>query len=142
MIGAFIEWSPGRKDSPGYLIAENGCHLWVGAKREGYGAVDVETRLSLVHRVRYEKEVAPIPAGLVIDHKCRNRACCNPAHLEVVTIRENILRGDGLAARNARKTRCPQGHEYDFVNNRGNRCCLTCAHAQAKAYRRKRGIKT
>jgi hypothetical protein len=47
----------------------------------------------LVHRDVYEQLVGPIPEGLVLDHLCRNRSCCNPAHLEPVTTAENVRRG-------------------------------------------------
>lgn len=58
----------------------------------------------------------PIPDGLVLDHLCRNRACINPNHLEPVSTRVSILRGEGVMARHARKTHCPHGHPYDEPN--------------------------
>ena len=82
------------------------------------------------HRFAYELLVGPIPKGLTIDHvkskECISTLCVNPAHLEAVTLRENILRGNGLAAMNAKKTHCPQGHPYDYVNSAGARGCSIC----------------
>lgn len=69
-----------------------------------------------MHRVAYKEFVGPIADEVVLDHLCRNRACVNVAHLEPTTDRVNILRGDTIAARNAAKTHCPQGHPYDEVN--------------------------
>lgn len=51
------------------------------------------------HRVAYELEREPIPPGLEPDHLCKNRACVRPDHLELVTHRENVLRGDGFYAK-------------------------------------------
>lgn len=65
------------------------------------------------HRVSYETFKGPIPKGLTIDHLCRNTVCINPNHLEAVTLKENILRGDSPTARHRRSTHCPKGHSYD-----------------------------
>lgn len=70
------------------------CWVWTGNRTSaGYGQVWARRRMLLVHRVVYEQLVGPIPEGLVIDHLCRNRSCCNPAHLEPVTTAENVRRG-------------------------------------------------
>ena len=70
-----------------------GCWVWTGdINRNGYGRR--HSRTPVVHREVYSLLVESIPDGLVLDHKCKNRACCNPAHLEPVTVRENPLRGD------------------------------------------------
>jgi HNH endonuclease len=68
------------------------CWPWGGTiQSKGYGMVGGR----LVHRVVYELVHGTIPAGLTIDHLCRNRACANPSHLEAVTMKENYDRGEG-----------------------------------------------
>lgn len=88
------------------------CWPWLAAVgTHGYGVViTIDQRQTTAHRVAYELEVEPIREGLTIDHLCRNRVCMNPAHMEAVTQRENILRGNCMGARHARKTHCPRGH--------------------------------
>lgn len=115
------------------------CWLWTGyLKPNGYGSIWDGTRKVYAHRYAYELHRGPIPAGMQIDHLCLNKACVNPEHLEVVTQRTNLLRATGSPAENARKTHCPRGHEYDGVNNRGERVCRTCLRALQQA-RRARG---
>ena len=91
----------------------------------GYRMARHEGRVRAVHRLSYEHFIGPIPAGLIVDHLCRNRACWNPLHLEAVTNKENILRGESPPARNARKDSCPQcGGPY--TQQAGGRRCLRC----------------
>lgn len=98
-------------------VTAEGCWLWTGAKlASGYGSVRWQGRARVVHRVMYELEVGPIPAGLQLDHLCRVRACCNPTHLEPVTQAENVRRGHGFAGLNASKAECPSGHAYTPEN--------------------------
>jgi hypothetical protein len=100
---------------------EDGCWEWAGSlSPKGYGRFFLRAgRASKqAHRFAYELVVGPIPGDKCIDHLCRNPSCVNPSHLEVVTPRENTLRGTGLAARNAKKTHCPRGHEYTPENTR------------------------
>ncbi len=70
------------------------CWEWIGARGAGgrYGILMVGRRPKYVHRLMYERMIGSIPQRLVIDHLCRNTVCCNPAHLEVVTARENAKR--------------------------------------------------
>ena len=96
----------------------------------GYGCISVNGKQTLAHRLSYELSVGPIPEGLQIDHLCRNRACQNPNHLEAVTQKVNILRGNGYSARNARKTHCKYGHEFTeantYIRASNQRKCRTC----------------
>jgi len=106
------------------------CWLWTGAGTgNGYGKFWVFPRMVPAHRYAYEFCVGPIPEGLEIDHLCRVRNCVNPDHLEPVTHRENILRGETIMAKNAAQTHCKNGHPFDEANTyhyRGFRHCREC----------------
>ncbi len=113
------------------VIADNGCWVWTGGKaRGGYGKTTHNGKCGVAHRFVYEEMVGPVPAGLQLDHLCRNPACINPAHLEPVTPKENLMRGNTLQKANAAKTHCPQGHEYTHENTYrhadGRRVCIAC----------------
>lgn len=78
-------------------LADAGCWQWNGADNgHGYGCIDLGGRITYTHRLAYEAFFGPIPEGYDIDHLCRNRRCCNPFHLEAVTRRENLMRGETL----------------------------------------------
>ncbi len=78
-----------------YIVdPETGCWVWQGAKLPGgYGTMSRSGEQIYTHRYYYERAKGPIPAGLQLDHLCRNRACCNPDHLEPVTHAVNLQRG-------------------------------------------------
>lgn len=72
---------------------ETRCWEWCGElSSNGYGRVWLAGKRVAAHRAYYEQEIGPIPAGLQMDHLCRNKRCVNPAHLEPVTNRENQRR--------------------------------------------------
>lgn len=108
------------------------CWIWRGpVNADGYGRFTPgSSTQKSAHRVTYEEVFGPIPTGLQLDHRCRNRTCVNPLHLEPVTARENVMRGNGRAAINARKTHCVAGHEYTPANTYhskgGHRSCRAC----------------
>jgi len=129
------------------LIQWNGtpCWTWIGMifKRSGYGRVGWGYRhTECSHRVMYAWLVAPIPYRVSgqktpqLDHLCRNKLCCNPVHLELVSPRVNsVKRGTGLPAQNAQKTHCHKGHEFTLENTiwdtPSHRSCRICRQTKA-----------
>jgi hypothetical protein len=110
------------------------CWRWDGALNGyGYGVVsrypNGVKRRYMAHRVAYELIVGPIPTGLTIDHLCRNKRCVNPAHLEPVTDRVNILRAL------VQNLHCPKGHRYTGkLDSRGDRVCVECIRIKNARY--------
>lgn len=116
------------------------CWMWKAARSpRGYGVASENGKTAWAHRKVYHLLVGEIPPGLTIDHLCRNPGCVNPAHLEVVTGKENTLRGVSGPAKNAQKTKCPSGHPYNTVNTyrskRGRRHCRECMKLKCRAQR-------
>ena len=118
---------------------QNGCWNFMGArgKNDGYGRIGMGPRGSgtgLTHRVVYEHHHGPIPEGLDLDHLCRNRAGCNPEHLEPVTRLVNVNRG--LRGKGYGGTHCKRGHEYtpeNTVVTKTQRRCRTCQRMRRRA---------
>lgn len=119
-IGAEIKRGRPKKDPVErlrYVIAPDGCWNWSGCVgNQGYGQISVDGKQWRAHRLSFSLLVGPIPAGFQLDHLCRNRRCINPSHLQIVTTKQNVLRGRGLCAANSQKTHCPYGHPYDESN--------------------------
>lgn len=124
-----------------------GCWLWLGGLTHntvsGYGKTsfggnkDVST-----HRLMYEQFIGPIPVSKEIDHKCRVKCCCNPAHLEAIVHQDNSRRGTaGLATKifweNAMA--CKRGHPYTaetiIINKGGWRHCRVCYRMNKRWWR-------
>jgi hypothetical protein len=122
----------------------SGCWLWLGAGHgDGYGAFDDE----LAHRISLRLHGITIPDGLEPDHTCRVRCCVNPAHLELVTRRINVLRGCGVSAAAAKRNRCPKGHPLTAIIFRKRRpgyprriCRICKAERDRIYYLRKKGV--
>lgn len=104
--------------------APDQCWEWKATTAGGYGSFALsrselapdQRRHVEAHRIAYQLLIGPVPDGLQLDHLCRNQMCVNPYHLDPVPQRINMLRGEGLAAKNAVKTHCLRGHEFDDAN--------------------------
>lgn len=118
-------------------VSPDGCWLWTRPlNNRGYGCITVGGTSKVAHRFVYELLCGSIPDGLTLDHLCSVRHCVNPSHLEPCSIRENILRAPSShAARNAAKTHCLRGHEFNDKNTRVNRegwrVCRVCQREAA-----------
>lgn len=127
---------------------QDACWTWQGmTTANGYGRISFalaygqHVREIRAHRVAYILTHGSVSPDLVIDHLCRNRLCVNPAHLEAVTDRVNILRGAGLAAQYAARTHCARGHDLmDPANTRTDpdrsRKCRACERLRDQARRK------
>ena len=121
-------------------VLDNGCWEWTAGRNwVGYAKFDANGRTEAAHRWAYRQLIGPIPEGLTLDHLCKNRACVFPDHMEPVTMRENVLRGNGLSAIAARQTHCTHGHPFDEANTRrepdGHRSCRACGRIRQQRYR-------
>ena len=117
------------------VIDHHGCWVWQGAKSsEGYGRVRIPGGgLAYTHRAMFESAKGPVPDGRQIDHLCRNRACCNPDHLEAVTPLVNVHRSTAAEVNKRmreQRTHCRRGHLLDAENSyfyaNGYRSCREC----------------
>jgi hypothetical protein len=110
------------------------CWNWHASKINNYGAFGFRGRVVGGHRFIYELIKGRIPAGWVIDHLCRNKACVNPNHLEAVTQSINVRRAVRV------RDICKYGHSltpdnvFVLLNSRGMpaRRCLACKKASRK----------
>jgi len=138
-------WSRVDKNAP------DGHWLWKGAdrNRDGYGAFEVNGVSTQPHIVVFRLMGVEIPKGMVVDHVCRVRKCCNPVHLRIVPPRVNAIENNlSPFAINARAPACKYGHPFTpentsrhLVKNRKTRhgrpgkpsytrVCLTCKRAR------------
>lgn len=122
------------------------CWDWKGPiNNNGYGVTYILGQVVYSHRLMYREFVGPIPAGMELDHLCKNPACCNPAHLEAVTHHENVKRSDTFAmgSPNRDKPFCSRGHPYSGENLRvigKKRYCKECVRESVRRSRKNRKL--
>ena len=128
-------------------IASTGCWEWRGARdKSGYGRFrigstkDATRRVIRPHRFAYNAYRGEVPAGMELDHLCRNRGCANPGHLEAVTHLENSRRGKTGEANRGRqlaKSHCSRGHLLSgdnlYTTPKGFRVCKICQRLRGRA---------
>lgn len=108
----------------------NGCWLWTRSKSpDGYGWASLDNKTWQAHRLVYVLLCGNPPVDLVLDHLCRVRHCVNPQHLEPVTPRQNLERGETTTS----ATTCSEGHP--LVDIGSQRRCVICRDAYNQANR-------
>jgi hypothetical protein len=100
---------------------------------DGYVRVSVGGKKWMSHRYALHIAGIDVGQGFEVDHLCRNRACCNVQHLEIVDHTENMRRGTGMDRIHAAKTECCRGHQFTeqntYINPDGFRQCKICRRA-------------
>lgn len=127
---------------------ESGCWEWTSAMNwKGYGRIHIKLSCnkyvgSQAHRISYIIYNGKIPKGLTVHHKCHNKKCVNPKHLELKTNNENRLEGNCWSAINARKTHCKNGHELlgenlylHYRDSNKRRGCKMCRKNNVRKHR-------
>lgn len=104
------------------------CWIWTGpVQSAGYGIHSQHGLQFLAHRFSYVRVKGIIPFGKDLHHRCRNKICVNPDHLEIVSRKYHDDSGPSV---NRKKQFCRKGHEYTFSNTRirfnGSRACIEC----------------
>jgi hypothetical protein len=122
-----------------------GCWNWTANLRHGYGRIQYRGQPIAVHRLLYAWLVGPLPKRQKgrktpnLDHVvCDNKRCGNPAHVQLVPPRINVLRTKkGVSAINARKTHCLRGHLLPAEpNSPGRRSCSVCSNERSRKFAR------
>lgn len=118
------------------------CWIWTRATAgAGYGVFaslkDSTISSRYCHRISFHRLISPVSPALEVDHLCRIILCCNPAHLELVTRRENVFRSDNFCGIQMRAESCIRGHEFSDANTRvspqGQKRCRVCERGQRRA---------
>jgi hypothetical protein len=127
-----------RRFSRHCMPGEGECVVWAGRRdRDGYGVFSLGGKKERAHRIAWLFHRGPVPRGLVIDHKCRNRACQNVSHLEPVTAEINTRRSLACTS-----PTCQRGHRWTDDNTYrrpdGRRECRECRRNRDRDLRRRR----
>lgn len=128
--------------SPALPSSLGRCWSWTGSgDTRGYGGFSLGGTTVKAYQFAFHLAGGTIHSGQELDHLCRNPNCVNPAHLEPVTHKENMLRGTNPAALHAITTHCPYGHPYDAENtrmlSRDRRSCRECERRRNREYKQR-----
>lgn len=133
----------------GRCVPQGKCLIWTGCLHHtrGYGSTSVFGKFMAAHRAVWLLSGRKIPEGLVLCHKCDNRACVNIDHLFLGTQKDNMTdcaKKGRLAVQ--KRMYCPRGHPYagfNLVMKKGGklRLCRICTNDRARKYRAKRKLR-
>lgn len=130
-----------------FIVDDNGCWIWQDTlDKDGYGTFRIRYKRWRAHRFSYWLKYGTLDPKKQLDHLCRKPACVNPEHLEEVTCRVNLMRGNTYASRAAAKTHCKNNHPFTIENTHvaknGTRKCKECGRVKAlrRYYQKKQQI--
>lgn len=121
------------------------CWNWTAGKYvDGYGIFGFNGGVVRSHRFSFEIVNGKIPTNHEIHHKCKNKLCVNPEHLEAITHKNHQRLYNNLIKSQLTRTYCPQGHEYNKKNTyvyhkSGSRYCRICRNKYANLSHKKGG---
>jgi hypothetical protein len=125
-----------------FISIEGECWIFNGAKdKKGYGYFSINRKPYFAHRVSYSIFIAQPKIDLVIDHKCKNKACANPDHLREVNIKTNVMENsDSISSFNYKKELCIRGHllSEGYLTKKNHRRCKKCDDLYGAKYNESR----
>lgn len=116
---------------------QTGCWEWLGGTfTNGYGVFKAKRKTWRAHRYSYTISKGKIPENKILHHKCENKLCVNPKHLEPITILEHPKISTN---HNTNKTHCIRGHLLSGKNlyitpSSGKRVCSKCSSESKKKF--------
>lgn len=138
-------WRKVNFDGP--RVLKSRCWVWTGANsgtKRPYGVSWDGIRRVKAHRWAWTAAHGWIPTGMELDHLCKTTLCVRPSHLEPVSTRENIRRGDAPGPRAVRENTCKRGHPFTPDNTyvRGDRWreCRICKRIANLAYKSRKRL--
>lgn len=137
--GRFVSLSAKERFELYYVKNENGCWDWQSSiTKHGYGRFIWNGRQTSAHRYSYETFVGQLIDGLIIHHKCNNRRCVNPSHLQQVTQKTNVKLGKRAYVSHT----CKYDHALVAKNVywvKGKKQCKACSDRRSlNSHKRKR----
>lgn len=118
------------------------CVEWHEGTSNGYGEIDMYPDKPVrVHRRIMEMIYGPLPSTTHVHHRCGNRLCYLPDHLELI---DQVVHGHH---HHQRRTHCIHGHEYATFGyarkSNGHQFCRECLRlARLKRYQSVKNLMT
>ena len=122
----------------------NGCWEWQGMVSDrGYALMKIGGKEVKVHQVAYRLFIGEIPAGLELHHRCENKRCVNPEHLDLLSRLEHLeMHPNNVTLLNRAKTHCEHGHAFTpgntILRRNGGRDCRECNRQRQIKFRAKK----
>lgn len=104
------------------VVDSNGCKVWQRTLEDGYGLTTIGYKPKRIHRLAWDLAGKTVPIGMMLDHTCHNRACCNVQHLRLVTNKQNVENASAMRSDNV------SGYRGVYWNQRLNKWIAQVRH--------------